>query len=87
MLAALKESPEAGHLVQQARKDLTGVKGTLVQKKKAVQKSKEEGLGAGGLTLNQALQSAREGRNAGTEPPQVDGALVNGSSERNPPAS
>ena len=34
MLAALKESPEAGHLVKEARKYLTGVKGTLVQKKK-----------------------------------------------------
>ncbi|GAM91012.1 hypothetical protein ANO11243_090590 [Dothideomycetidae sp. 11243] len=34
MLAALKQSPEAGHLVKEARKYLTGVKGTLVQKKK-----------------------------------------------------
>lgn len=34
MLAALKQSPEPGHLVREARKYLTGLKGTLVQKKK-----------------------------------------------------
>lgn len=34
MLLALKQSPEAGHLVREARKYLTGVKGTIVQKKK-----------------------------------------------------
>lgn len=34
MLAALKQSPEAGNLVRAATKYLTGVKGTLVQKKK-----------------------------------------------------
>ena len=34
MLDALKQSPEAGHLVREARKYLRGVKGTLVQKKK-----------------------------------------------------
>ncbi|KAG8625334.1 hypothetical protein KVT40_007085 [Elsinoe batatas] len=34
MLDALKQSPEQGPLVREARKYLTGVKGTLVQKKK-----------------------------------------------------
>lgn len=34
MLVALKQSPEAGHLVKEASRYLKGVKGTLVQKKK-----------------------------------------------------
>jgi len=43
MLIALKESPEAGHLVKEAKKYLAGVKGTLVQKKKfEMEKRKRE---------------------------------------------
>jgi len=34
MIAAVRESPEAGHLKKEALKYLTGLKGTLVQKKK-----------------------------------------------------
>ena len=34
MLRAVRDSPEAGHLKKEALKYLTGLKGTLVQKKK-----------------------------------------------------
>lgn len=34
MLAALKQSPESRHIVDEARRYLSGVKGTLVQSKK-----------------------------------------------------
>jgi len=54
MLAALKESPESGHLVKEARKYLTGVKGTLVQKKKIdMEKRKREEDARLGINVGQ----------------------------------
>ncbi|KAF2231693.1 hypothetical protein EV356DRAFT_281425 [Viridothelium virens] len=48
MLAALKQSPEPKELVAEARKYLSGVKGTLVQKKKEKRAKKEYEKGRGG---------------------------------------
>ncbi|KAF2151485.1 hypothetical protein K461DRAFT_228333 [Myriangium duriaei CBS 260.36] len=49
MLDALKQSPEAGHLVREARKYLTGVKGTLVQKKKVEEEKRRRQREEGGF--------------------------------------
>lgn len=50
MLAALAQSPEASHLVSKAKKYVKGVKGTLVQKKKALEAKRkaDEATASGG---------------------------------------
>ncbi|KAI9698352.1 MAG: hypothetical protein M1820_007514 [Bogoriella megaspora] len=48
MLAALKSSSESKELVSEARRYLSGVKGTLVQKKKAAKERREYEKGRGG---------------------------------------
>lgn len=57
MLAAIKKSPEAGHLKSAALKYLTGVKGTLVQKKKRDLERAREGM-MGGVSGRASVDGA-----------------------------
>ncbi|PNS19140.1 hypothetical protein CAC42_1876 [Sphaceloma murrayae] len=66
MLDALKQSPEAGHLVKEARKYLTGVKGTLVQKKKMEEEKRQrERSGRMGTAEGQAMGQGGQGMGPG----------------------
>lgn len=74
MIAAIKESPEAGHLKSAALKYLTGVKGTLVQKKKRDLEKAREGMtgGAfGGASMGGAVDA-----NANARPVTMTGGVL-----------
>lgn len=64
MLLALKESPESGTLVKEARRYLTGVKGTLVQKKKMEMESRKQAEAARSGGGNHAYNGQAGGYNA-----------------------
>lgn len=80
MIAAVKESPEAGHLKAAALKYLTGVKGTLVQKKKReLEKAAESGNGGVGKangTGNGSGVAENFSGHAGAPPPTILGGLA-----------
>lgn len=68
MLASLKDSPEAGHLKKEALRYLTGLKGTLVQKKKH-KIERTQALAAAASGIGQQQNGGNSSHHGGDSPP------------------